>query len=273
MKLPRFGRFLSGAGGDNEYKEYTPEEREQWNDEEWKRRRTENWWEKEERTKREADIKRAKWVVSDPLTPEEEQKWEHLKYNNDLYTAEEKTEKGKTWKVWVFKDANIEAEFNALDKKKKEYDDTYNYFVCRLAPREYYEVKDRVLRDGIGKRWVRFETQSDTGFKYIKVDFPSDYKWLLNNEVGRAKQAVNPAGYHITICYDKTYESDPEAKKATDAFAEKYWGWQEIEMKDISISSGDTYQIEGDSEFAEDLRKTVAITLDKPNYKAHISMD
>ena len=134
-------------------------------------------------------------------------------------------------------------------------------------------VKDIVLKEGIGKLWVKFETQSESGFEYIKMDFPLDYKWLLNNEVGRTKQAVNPAGYHITICYDKTYESDPEAKKATDDIEEKYWRWQEIEMKDISISSGDTYQIEGDSEFAEDLRNTVAITLNKPNYKAHISMD
>jgi hypothetical protein len=106
------------------------------------------------------------------------------------------------------------------------------------------------------------------------VDFPTEYKWLLNNEFGRAKQAVNPAGYHITICYDKTYESDPKAKEATDVIAEKYKWWTEIEMKDISISSGDTYQIEGNSEFAEDLRKTVAITLaEKEYYKAHISMD
>ena len=147
--------------------------------------------------------------------------------------------------------------------------------MCRLAPEEYYRVKDRVLKEGIGELWVIFETQSETGFKYIKVDFPTDYKWLLNNEFGRAKQAVNPAGYHITICYDKTYVSDPKAKEATDAIAEKYGGWwQKIVMKDISISSGDTYQIEGDSEFAQDLRNTVAITLaEKLNYKAHISMD
>ena len=149
--------------------------------------------------------------------------------------------------------------------------------MCRLAPKEYYKVKDKVLSEGLGELWVRFETQSETGFKYIKVEFPTDYKWLLNNAVGRAKQADNPAGYHITICYDKTYESDPEAKDATDDIAEKYKWWTKIEMKDISISSGDTYQIEGNSEFAEDLRRTVAITLagykDNPNYKAHISMD
>ena len=251
--------FVSGAGGDEEWKDYEMKE--------------ENWWEKEERTKREADIARGHWVVSDQLTQAEEEAWQDIKHNNDYYNAEEKTEHGKTWMDWVFKDANIEAEFDALDKKKKEYDATINYALCRLAPREYYEVKDRVLRDGIGKQWVRFETQSETGFKYIRVVFPPNYEWLLNNEFGRAKQAVNPAGYHITICYAKTYESDIMAQEATDAIADKYGWWKEIEMKDISISSGDTYQIEGDSEFAEDLRKTVDITLNKPNYKAHISMD
>ncbi len=85
------------------------------------------------------------------------------------------------------------------------------------------------------------------------MDFPPDYERLLNNEFGRTKQAANPAGYHITICYDKTDVSDPKAKEATDAIAAKYGGWwQKIEMKDISISSGDTYHIEGDSEFAQD---------------------
>ena len=133
-------------------------------------------------------------------------------------------------------------------------------------------------KEGIGKRWVRFFTDSDTGFSYIKVDFASDDPDLLNGPAGQALQAQNPAGYHITICYDKTYKEDPEAKDATDAIAEKYGGWwQKIEMKDSSISSGDTYQIEGDSEFARDLRNTVAITLagykGNPNYKAHISMD
>ena len=122
-------------------------------------------------------------------------------------------------------------------------------------------------------------TDSDTGFRYRKVNFDSNDADLLIGPAGQALQAQNPAGYHITICYDKTYKEDPIAKEAaTDAIAMKYgdW-WHEIEMKDISISSGDTYQIDGDSEFAEDLRRTVAITLagykDNPNYKAHISMD
>ena len=260
MRLPRFGRFLSGAGGDGwvDYSQH-PEE---------------NWWEKEERTKRQADILRGHWVVSDPLTPEEEEEWRDIKYNLDYYDTEEKTENEQTWTEYVFKDTEMKAKFLALEKKKQDHNDTTNYALCRLAPEEYYRVKDRVLKEGLGELWVIFETQSETGFKYIKVEFPSDYKWLLNNEFGRAKQAVNPAGYHITICYDKTYESDPKAKEATDAIAERYKWWTEIEMKDISISSGDTYQIEGDSEFAQDLRNTVAITLaEKLNYKAHISMD
>ena len=261
MRLPRFGRFLSGAGGDG-----------------WIDYSQESWWETEERTKREEDIARGFWVVSDPLTQKEDEEWRDMKYNLDYYNVVEKTENEQTWMDYVFKDTEIEAKFKALEKKKKDHDDTNNYASCRLAPEEYYMVKDKVLKEGIGKQWVRFESQSETGFKYIKVDFPTDYEWLLNNAVGRAKQADNPAGYHITICYDKTYVSDPKAKEATDAIATKYGGWwQKIEMKDITISSGDTYQIEGNSEFAEDLRRTVAITLavykKNPNYKAHISMD
>ena len=48
-----------------------------------------------------------------------------------------------------------------------------------------------------------------------------------------------------------------------------------IEMREIEISSGDTYQIVGNSQFAQDLRETVAITMTHKGagYKAHISMD
>ena len=105
MKLPRFGRFLSGAGGDEEWKDYDMKE--------------ENWWEEEERTKREADIRRGSWVVSAQLTAAEEQEWEDIKYNNKYYNAEEKTENGQIWTVYVFKDADIEARFDALGKINK----------------------------------------------------------------------------------------------------------------------------------------------------------
>ena len=105
MKLPRFGRLFSGAGDDVEWIDYDMKE--------------ENWWEEEERTKKEADLRRGHWVVSVQLTAAEEQEWQDIKYNNDLYNAEEKTENGKTWMDWVFKDANIEAKFNALRKRNK----------------------------------------------------------------------------------------------------------------------------------------------------------
>ncbi len=105
MRLPRFGRFLSGAGGDEwiDYSQYSGE----------------NWWEKEERTKREADIRRGSWVVSDPLTPEEEEEWQDIKYNFDYYDTEEKTENEQTWTEYVFKDTEMKAKFNALGKRSK----------------------------------------------------------------------------------------------------------------------------------------------------------
>ena len=107
MKLPRFGRFFSGAGDDDEWRDYDMKE--------------ENWWEKEESTKREAreaDIARGHWVVSDQLTQEEEEAWQDIKHNIKYYNAEEKTENGQIWTVHVFKDADIEAKFDALEKKE-----------------------------------------------------------------------------------------------------------------------------------------------------------
>ena len=262
MRLPRFGRFLSGAG---------------WVD--YSQHPEENWWEKEERTKRQADILRGHWVVSPSLTPEEEEEWKRLKYEYDLYEEVEETDSnGRTGKVWAFKDTENASNFEVLNDKKDKHEGSLNYATCRLPPAQYYTVKDRVQKEGIGKRWVKFFTDSDTGFRYLKVDFASDDPDLLNGHAGQALQAQNPAGYHITICYDKTYKEDPRAQEATDEIERKYgdW-WREINMHKISISSGDTYQIDGDSEFAEDLRRTVAITLagskNNPNYKAHISMD
>ena len=42
----------------------------------------------------------------------------------------------------------------------------------------------------------------------------------------------------------------------------------------VNVSSGDTYEILGDSEFARDLKAVTDITkADSANYKPHISLD
>ena len=112
MRLPRFGRFLSGAGGD-----------------EWIDYSQENWWEKEERTKREADISRGSWVVSPALTPEEEEEWKRLQYDYDLYEEVEETDSnGRTGKVWAFKDPDSASNFEGLNDKKDKHEGSLNYY-------------------------------------------------------------------------------------------------------------------------------------------------
>ena len=256
MRLPRFQRFL--GRGEGEWREYSQAEWDEFYEEERVRE----------------DIRRGHWVVSPRLTSAEEQEWEAINFNNSLWTDVEKTEDGQSWWERVCNDPVAKAKFDVLDKKRQEHIDTDHYFRCRLPPREYYHVKDYVLEHGIGVRWVKFD-ELPNGFRFLRVHFPDDYQWLLNNEHGRSEKATKDSGYHISICDGWKYIADEAARQATDHLREMYWWWQEIEMNEISISSGDTYQIEGNSQFAQDLRETVAITMKHKGrgYKAHISMD
>jgi hypothetical protein len=115
MGLPRFGRFMRGGGG--EWENYTQVQMDEWYEQQRMERDRQWWWEEEARTKREEDIARGHWEISDNLTPEETEEWERLKFNNDLYNAVDKTGNGQTWKDSVFKDAENEARFQVLDKK------------------------------------------------------------------------------------------------------------------------------------------------------------
>ena len=45
-------------------------------------------------------------------------------------------------------------------------------------------------------------------------------------------------------------------------------------VPDVLVSSGDTYQIMGNSQFAKDLREVTDITMaHKGNYQPHVSLD
>ncbi len=68
-------------------------------------------------------------------------------------------------------------------------------------------------------------TDSNTGFRYLKVDFDSNDADLLNGPAGQSLQAQNPAGYHITICCGKTYKEGPRVQEATDEIERKYGDW------------------------------------------------
>ena len=120
---------------------------------------------------------------------------------------------------------------------------------------------------------VQYERQPDTGFHFARIYFPRGFKHLTNEE-GQRRKATTPAGYHVTLGYHKDYTESPEARAAIDSFAHKYRRHKEVMIPNVSVSSGDTYEIIGNSEFARDLRAVTSITkADNPDYKPHISLD
>ena len=60
--------------------------------------------------------------------------------------------------------------------------------------------------------------------------------------------------------YDTDYTYNPKARAAIDNFAHKYGNYKEVVILRRSVSSGDTFKILGDSEFAKDLRAIPDIT-------------
>ena len=74
--------------------------------------------------------------------------------------------------------------------------------------------------------------------------------------------------------YNTDYTENPTTRAAIDNFAHKYGTYKELMVPRVNVSSGDTYEIIGDSEFARDLRAVTDITkASSANYKPHISLD
>jgi hypothetical protein len=73
--------------------------------------------------------------------------------------------------------------------------------------------------------------------------------------------------------YNTDYTENPTARAAIDNFAHKYGTYKEVVIPKVNVSSGDTYEILGDYEFAKDLRAVTDITkASSANYKPHISL-
>ena len=266
MKLPRFNRFLKGGMGDTDT---AMEEAPRWTDEEtrvWRRERNTRW-------QREQDIARGYWEVSAPLTEDEAEELHRIKTNNDLYEEVQHTEHdGNTWREWIVRDPDLRERLHYFEEKQTAHTGSLNFQQTRLPPTQYYAVWDHVSQNGIGNVWVQFRV--DDGFCYLKVFFMWHFQWYLTNAAGRAAKDLTHAGYHITLCYPKHYNRDANIKAAVDAYGERYRLPQMVTLNDIHISSGGTYEIIGDSEFARDVNQLVAISIpDKQNYHAHISLD
>ena len=130
-----------------------------------------------------------------------------------------------------------------------------------------------IIKTGIGRVGVQYERQPDTGFHYARIHFPRNFEHLTNEE-GQRRKASTPAGYHVTLGYDRDYTENAAARAAITNFAHKYRRYKEVMIPNVSVSSGDTYEIIGNSEFARDLRAVTSITkADNPGYKPHISLD
>ena len=156
--------------------------------------------------------------------------------------------------------------------KDKQHKDTTNFLETRLPPQEYYNRKKNIEK-GLGLVGVQYERQPDTGFHFARIYFPRGFKHLTNEE-GQRRKAATPAGYHVTLGYDKDYTENAEARAAIDNFADKYRRGTVVMIPNVSVSSGDTYEIIGNSEFARDLRAVTSITKARdPGYKPHVSLD
>ena len=68
--------------------------------------------------------------------------------------------------------------------------------------------------------------------------------------------------------YNTDYTENHTTRAAIDNFAHKYGWYKEVMIPKVNVSSGDTNEILGDSEFEEDLRAVTDITkADSTNYK------
>jgi len=114
------------------------------------------------------------------------------------------------------------------------------------------------------------------------VDFPPQFTHLLSAKGLQGKHATD-AGFHISLSYRREVEQNPEHRVNINNFLKTYFGL-ENGLDDIGTRPGMTknfprvrvnkngiYNLEGNREFDEDLRKLVFEGTAK--HEAHISLD
>jgi hypothetical protein len=214
------------------------------------------------------DVKRGYWELTEPLTTDEEYELRNL---NDFDKWEEVTTDDK--KEWKLKDPDDQQRYDELYNKDQAYKGSVNFAETRLPPYEYYLQRKKINHNGLGFVGVQYEREPSTGFHYARIHFPRNFVHLTNAE-GQRRKRETPAGYHVTLGYNTDYTENPAARAAIDNFAHKYGWYKEIPIQKVNVSSGDTYEIIGNSEFARDLRAVTDITkASSANYKPHISLD
>ena len=150
------------------------------------------------------------------MTTDEENELRELK-NWDLWEEVTDPTTGET--EWRLRDPSLQPRHDELAYKDKEHKGSTNFLETRVPPQEYYNRKNNIEK-GLGLVGVQYERQPDTGFHFARIYFPRGFKHLTNEE-GQRRKAATPAGYHITLGYDRDYTENAEARAAIDSFAKQ----------------------------------------------------
>ena len=170
--------------------------------------------------------------------------------------------------------------YDDRQKMIDEYDTAVHWQNTRLRQPYYEFQKKRIEQNGLQN--VVLTPQITGNLISLRVDFPPQFTHLLNARGLQEKHATD-AGFHISLSYRREVEQNPEHRVNINIFLRKYFGL-ENGLDDIGTRPGMTknfsrvrvnkngiYNLEGTTEFDEDLRELVLEGTAK--HEAHISLD
>ena len=140
--------------------------------------------------------------------------------------------------------------------------------------------KKRIERDGLQN--VVLTPQITGHLISLRVDFPPQFTHLLNARGLQEKHATN-AGFHISLSYRREVDQNPEHRENINNFLRKYFGLENglddigsrpgvtTNFSRVRVNKNGIYNLEGTTEFEEDLREIVLEGTAK--HEAHISLD
>ena len=151
--------------------EYWEQRRREW--EAWRAEEREKW----DRQQRKATNKRERddvnmgyWELTEPLTTDEEYELRNL---NDFDKWEEVTTGDN--KEWKLKDPDDQQRYDELYKKDQAYKGSVHFAETRVHPREYYNRRYNIEKQGIGRVGVQYQKDPETGFHYARIWFPRNF--------------------------------------------------------------------------------------------------
>jgi hypothetical protein len=219
------------------------------------------------------------YPISNPPSANDRENVEWKKrFPQDWHEVEVVNDYGETVKEWQLKDP-VEWWYHKprLDRVTK-YDTNLHWHASRLSKPQYEARKEEIYQNGIGQVVMRPQL---TGNLYsLRVMFPPGFRHLTNQYGQMKKLQDNAAGYHISLGYWRDVQKNPELRNAMNAFLMKYYDTtlENIDIPSdvaeefnwVKVGGGSTYEINDDTEFANDLRDLVKLGTGKT---PHISLD